>query len=469
MRNLTPLSDDDDDDRRCPEAVLEALGGPMLIRLPGGVRGASTGGGQGENGAPGPRAGTDRRKLSARALDDLLYRVAVSLIFDPDDFDLRWPPELFAEEAHRLLGRRSSGATSRNLAGKNDFLGVIRVDTSSADIEWLLTEAFVSTTPVETFCRVAANTFAQRSKPDRPDSTQWFMRLIREVAAWAEPSPRKPYWSARHAGGRGGRQLEFDDLTRRFIRVVEEFEANGYLAHVFGQECVDDRGAPPLPDRAMILEERAGYPIAHWPLWESRLGWELDSFCDLVEVFHDLVARPTSRWWHDFARCGWHYSAFATGPGRRLYRWRINQLLDASTLGLRLAEEGEDLGRLVRAEPTGLEDLPERAMQAAAPKAVDRVQHAIALFRARSATLEERRSAVITLAGILEERRDLLRAELLTKDETALFQIANQFAVRHQKADQRSDYDPAFLDWLFWWYLGTVQLTDQLLARQMPG
>jgi hypothetical protein len=62
-----------------------------------------------------------------------------------------------------------------------------------------------------------------------------------------------------------------------------------------------------------------------------------------------------------------------------------------------------------------------------------------------------------------------LKAELLTKDEGALFTIANQFAVRHQRANQRGDYDSAFLDWLFWWYLDTVQLTDQLLARQASG
>jgi hypothetical protein len=35
--------------------------------------------------------------------------------------------------------------------------------------------------------------------------------------------------------------------------------------------------------------------------------------------------------------------------------------------------------------------------------------------------VEERRSAVTTLAGLLEERRDRLRAELVTKDEGALF------------------------------------------------
>jgi hypothetical protein len=140
--------------------------------------------------------------------------------------------------------------------------------------------------------------------------------------------------------------------------------------------------------------------------------------------------------------------------------------LAGSDLGLRLAEEGEDLGRLVRVEPTGLEDLPEKALQAARPETVERVQHAIALFRSRNAPVEERRSAVIALAGILQERRALLKAELLTKDEIALFQIANKFAIRHQGAEQRSHYDSVYLDWLFWWYLATVDLTDQLLARQ---
>ena len=170
----------------------------------------------------------------------------------------------------------------------------------------------------------------------------------------------------------------------------------------------------------------------------------------------------------NYSSCGWHYSAFATAPARRLYRWRVNRLLADSDLGLRLAEEGEDLGRLVRVEPSGLEDLPERAVEAATPQTIDRVRHAIALFRSRNATVEERRSAVIALAGILEERRSLLKAELLSEDERALFTIANGFAIRHQRADQRGDYDAAFLDWLFWWYLGTVELTDQLLARHSP-
>ena len=46
-----------------------------------------------------------------------------------------------------------------------------------------------------------------------------------------------------------------------------------------------------------------------------------------------------------------------------------------------------------------------------------------------------------------------------------MFSLANEFAIRHQRRGQQGDYDPAFLDWIFWWYLATIELTDRLLAR----
>jgi hypothetical protein len=378
------------------------------------------------------------------------YLVAVAMTFDPDDYELRWPPQLFIEEANRLRGHRPKDHPLAPL-----LFSIGPSHSWPQDILWLLTEAFSSTVPADAF-RAA------------PGPEAWVSQLVREAATWPEPGVRKPYWSIR-AGSQTSSfpRMSFDQLTRSFVQLVEEFEANGYLVQVFGQECVDNDG--PLPDRSAVLHARLGQEIADWPLGLNRPGWTLDEFCDLVEVFHDLVARPSHRWYHPFNECGWHYSGFVTGPARRLYRWRVNRLLGVSMLSLRLADSGEDVGRLVRVEPTGLDELPERALRAATPQAVDRVAHAIALFRSRNATVEERRSAVIVLAGILEERRDLLRTELLKSDEGALFQIANGFAVRHQRADQRGDYDPAFLDWLFWWYLGTVELTDQLLARQESG
>ncbi len=56
---------------------------------------------------------------------------------------------------------------------------------------------------------------------------------------------------------------------------------------------------------------------------------------------------------------------------------------------------------------------------------------------------------------------------MLSKDEDVLFQIANRFNIRHQSAAQQGDYDVAFLDWIFWWYLATIELTDTLGSRHL--
>jgi hypothetical protein len=54
----------------------------------------------------------------------------------------------------------------------------------------------------------------------------------------------------------------------------------------------------------------------------------------------------------------------------------------------------------------------------------------------------------------------------LSKDEGALFQIANEFSVRHASERQKGDYDAVFLEWFFWWYLATIELTDRVIMRR---
>lgn len=84
----------------------------------------------------------------------------------------------------------------------------------------------------------------------------------------------------------------------------------------------------------------------------------------------------------------------------------------------------------------------------------------------RGATVLAKREATKALADVLELRRTLLKQELFRRDEDALFQVANKFGIRHLDQQQKDDYDPAFFDWIFWWYLATIELTDRLLARQ---
>lgn len=134
-----------------------------------------------------------------------------------------------------------------------------------------------------------------------------------------------------------------------------------------------------------------------------------------------------------------------------------------------LAAEGEDLGRLVAVTDDARSQLVHRALNDSTPDTTASIRHAIALFRGRDTSTESKRSAIFNLARILEERRALIREEAGKPDEGALFEIANRFDLRHRRADQRGEYDEAFLDWIFWWYLATVELTNRLIASRNPA
>lgn len=85
------------------------------------------------------------------------------------------------------------------------------------------------------------------------------------------------------------------------------------------------------------------------------------------------------------------------------------------------------------------------------------VQGAIAKFRRRD--LASRRDAVRDLADVLERLRTEAPKLMFTKDENALFEIANGFWIRHNKPDQARDYDhDMWWDWIFHLYLASIRL-----------
>jgi hypothetical protein len=65
----------------------------------------------------------------------------------------------------------------------------------------------------------------------------------------------------------------------------------------------------------------------------------------------------------------------------------------------------------------------------------------------------------------IEAARPLLKEKLTKKDEGALFQLLNEYDLRHKKLAQKDDYDPVFLDWMFAWFLASVRLVRELTQR----
>ena len=87
-------------------------------------------------------------------------------------------------------------------------------------------------------------------------------------------------------------------------------------------------------------------------------------------------------------------------------------------------------------------------------------------FRGRRSTVDDRRVAVRELADVLEYLRPTIKQAMLSEDERALFELANNFAIRHNRRGQKRDYDWAvWLSWMFYVYLATIHATLRLHER----
>ncbi|MFF4796066.1 hypothetical protein ACFY2M_41845 [Streptomyces sp. NPDC001276] len=373
---------------------------------------------------------------------------------DLSNYELLCPAPLFVSEGERVL--RSTGSWQDRA-------------------KWLMTEALAGTTAVADFedlpnhtaptadpwATTATGWGTKRAVMDQHD---WFTELINRASELRLAVAPRPYWPQRRGNGLAHNGSTARDTRRDFARLIGEFADTGYLVEVFGEECVDDHSE--LPDASEVIDRRLGIPDL-WPLAPET--WDEDTFYGLIEVFHDLVSRPRMRRYHSYSGCGWHHSEFHNGPARVLYRWKVNELLREAGIEYELAAEGEDLGRLVAVTDDARSALVHRAINGSASDITTRIRHAIALFRGRDTTAESKRSAIVALAGILEERRALIKDQVGKPDEGALFEIANRYNLRHRKADQHGDYDEAFLEWIFWWYLATVELTNRLIASRGAG
>jgi hypothetical protein len=276
---------------------------------------------------------------------------------------------------------------------------------------------------------------------------------------------KRPYWRERKAGSIHLQEWSLRATVRDTVALLEKLDNRAYFEKRTGKDCVDD---PQEIDLGALLEKELG-ETSLWPFSVDRLAEDEGLFFDVVEAIHDLVSRPRNRSMHSYAGCGWHHSDFESTSARKIYRWHVNRLFSQGGVTLRLADEGEDVGRLVARTDEEREDLIRAT--ASRPDAEDspggQVRHAIRIFRARGADRNDKRSAVAALALVLEERRHDVLAETLAKsDRGALFEIANNFHVRHQDAKQKRQYDDFYLDWVFWVYLSTIELTNRVLDEQ---
>jgi hypothetical protein len=157
------------------------------------------------------------------------------------------------------------------------------------------------------------------------------------------------------------------------------------------------------------------------------------------------------------------YAEATPEPKRSEFRERLRSDLAMYTPPMEML----DSGQIVEKVPDELDPLVSEPVADDLPaEFADPLTHAIEQFRRRGASEQDKRSALRQLAGVLEPLREDIKKHALSADESAIFQIANKFGIRHTNREQQRDYDPVWLDWMFYVYVATVRALMAVLSRE---
>jgi len=250
-----------------------------------------------------------------------------------------------------------------------------------------------------------------------------------------------------------------------FREVFIYFENEGYFQEDLGYECVDagfvaGKLARNIEGALLLALRKSGLA----PIRQRIEVYEEEDLFDVIEFLYDHCSKPTDRHYHDFSDCGWHCHEFDHKAGRAEFQERMNELLGPYESGFELSDAGEVLAL---GDP-GLAPLHEAPLPTNDPDNVGaRVTAAQIKFRQHRSTLSDRRDAIRDLADVLEFLRPQLDGVLTNKDDAALFNIANNFAIRHHNEKQQSTYDkPIWYSWIFYFYLATIHAAVRLIEKK---
>jgi hypothetical protein len=275
---------------------------------------------------------------------------------------------------------------------------------------------------------------------------------------------RRPYYSIR-SGSRDNNEpgMDIGELTWAIISVYSQFDTQHYFQEGLGYGCVDEGhvgGRVGNDVNAYLL-----WKVGKADLWPPKAGVEYSEgdLFDLVEFMFDCAGKPVKVRYHGYYNCGYHCDTFEKEVGQNEFREEINEVLRRYSTGFELSKDGEVLALA----ETGFEPLVEEDLPATNLEYVeDRVKAAIRKFRYRRSSIEDRREAVRGLIDVLEYLRPQIKQSFTSKDESDLFNIANNYALRHHNPQQKSNYDPAiWLDWMFYFYLSTTRTVLRMIER----
>lgn len=275
--------------------------------------------------------------------------------------------------------------------------------------------------------------------------------------------PQRRYYSARNSSNPNELQLTLQAAKSLFESAFNHLRGQGYWNQALGWWCVDEDDVP-----GTVGSDVGNYVLLKtrkylWPIEAHSESYDEADLFDMIEFLHDHVSKPTDGHLHSYGGCGMHWEKFDQAAGQADYRAAINPMLESYGSGYELNERGE----IVSLAPKGLDKLLKAEPPTKDATAKERMTAAIDRFQRYGSSIDDRRQAVRDLADVLEKLRPLVKEVLKNDDERDLFNIANNFGIRHLNDKQKLGYDPAvWLSWMFYYYLATINACLHILERK---
>ena len=275
---------------------------------------------------------------------------------------------------------------------------------------------------------------------------------------------KRNYYSVRTGKITPDQQVNFEVLKKLFSVTYNKLNTDGYFQKYFGIDCQDGYIPGELGeeiDAIMFVNLRKENL---YPIWKNLPNYTEDDFFDVIEFLHDHCSKGLNGYYHNWNNCGYHYEEFNDIEGQKYFRETLNPILREYKDGFEISESGE----ILFLSDNGLSNLFEADIPTNDKDNVsNKINSAILKFRRHKSTLDDRREAIRELADVLEYLRPSIKLHLNKKDDNDIFNIANNFGIRHHNKDQQTEYDKAiWYSWIFYYFLATLHAVLRMTNKK---
>lgn len=251
------------------------------------------------------------------------------------------------------------------------------------------------------------------------------------------------------------------DLHSRVESLFNHFHHLDYFKQKLG---IDTNDKPSSANTlANVLLGFSPFPLSAW----IKEDINEENIFDTLEFLFDHVSKPNN-WTQMVSETGfayYDYSFYDQKAGQFDFSSLTNVFLKDYEGGFELSNDGiilamgkEGLSSILNSEIIEYDET----------NVDSKVRNAIVKWRNRKLSWDVRREAIRELADVFEwlKKNEDLEKVIKSKDDSILFNIANNFAIRHHEPKQQSNYEKEiWYPWMFHFYLATYHAVIRLLKK----